>query len=446
LYRLNRPELETGLMRSLFMPCDAGQGILIDSLRQRLNPLDATRVVQNEESELLASYASERDGRLPFDCRAGAIQDFMSAFFRLNRTAILRSLHKMLAGAPMRAYFGPAGHNPLAGEHHDGSAHLPPVGASHPPRDDLRNRFEWSDVRANAAGGRHRSSVWLLYSLASLAVFAAVAGAVGIGGNAEWFWSGFEVACLSGIVGTVYWSRHRRWHRHWLGHRFMAEQIRYLVMLQTFLAAPAPFREPLFVRAISSRKGRCLASAELWLLQRALSARGLSAQFERYELASANRSILAGFLCSVIRHQAAFHKATRKRATEMHENMHRTSMGLFVLAAVGVALHFSPDWLGLHDATWPLLLTACCPAFAAALHGIDTKLELARIAAQSQQVRWRLMTMAETVSRTQRLSAHCDWSSIVRLRDDAIEVASLLSQENVQWRNLIRHQATEIPA
>lgn len=448
-YRLRGPVPERGLLRGLFVHCHHEAGILIEALRQRLNPLDRTRVVQNEESELLAHYARERHGLTPIDCRAGSIQEFMSALFRLNRPAMVRSIRKMLLGAPMTAYFGPAGHDPLG----DAAGQQPGTGPSIEEPSarpiGLRARFAWCDVRANMAGGKHRSSIWLLYVLSSLAVVAAVAGVLGIGpqgSGIELLWPASEALCIFVIVSTVLWSRRNRWHRCWLGHRFIAEQIRYLVMMQPFLATPAPFRDPLFVRTDAPHKGHVLASAELWLIQRTLSSEGLPQRYSGYELASAAPATLARYLRRVIRHQSAFHKSTRKRAEEIHEHMHWTANGLFYLAVTGVALHFLLHWLDVNNPTWLLLLTASCPAIAAALHGIATKLEIARIAAQSQRVRSRLVTMALTVSRAVRLAGPGDWTAMVRLRADALEAASLLSHENEQWRDLIRYQITEIPA
>lgn len=451
LYRLGRADPEPGLLRSLFEQVASGQGILIESLRQRLNPLDSKRVVQNEESELLARYAAERNGLSLIERRAGSIQELMSGLFRLNRPTILRSVRKMLLGASATAYFGPAGHDPLS----DTPKHRASAEPSADPRtksDGLRDRFAWSDVRANMAGGKHRSSIWLLYTLASVAVLAAVAGVQAThvpGKTIEWaglVWPFLEVILIIGIVVLVAWSHHKRWHRCWLGHRFMAEQIRYLVMMQPFFAAPATFREPLFVRTDVPHKGRSLASAELWLLQRTLSAEGLPWRYNGYELVNADPAKLAGFLHHVIRHQSLFHKMTQKRAEELHANIHRLAIGLFGLAAFGAAfgaiLHFVQDVAPIRL----LFLTAFGPSYAAGLHGIATKLEIARIAAQSHRVRSRLVTMAITVSRSLRHLESGDWALTMCLRSDALEVASLLSQENVQWRNLIRHQTTEIPA
>lgn len=453
LYRLGRPEPEAGLLRSLFVPCDAHEGVLIESLRQRLDPLDSKRVVPNEESELLARYVGEREGITQFDSRAGTIQDLMTALFSWNRPAFCRGVRKMLTGAPMTAYLGPAGHDPLAdecrGEAPDDAPDPPPDDESQAPPNDLRVRFEWSDVRANMAGGKHRSSTWLLYLLSATAVFVAVAGVLKIGvgwTHCEYVWSGLEAACILVIVGTVFWSKRKRWHRCWLGHRFIAEQIRYLVMMQLFLATPAPFREPLFIRTDSPRKGLCLCSAELWLLQRSLSTQGLPTRYNGYELASANPVKLGRYLCYVIKHQSTFHKGTRKRVEKLEKHMRWTVRGLFAAAAIGVVLHFVLHDGGPLSPNWLLFLTAFCPAMAASLHGIATKLEIERIAAQSQQVRSRLVALATVVSRAIRHPASHDWASMVRLRADALEVATLLSQENEQWRNLIRHQVTEIPA
>ena len=68
----------------------------------------------------------------------------------------------------------------------------------------IRTRFEWSDRIANISAGLYRDVTWLLYILSSLAVFAAVAGAIHLWiGSGSYFWAYVELFSIGLIVAFV---------------------------------------------------------------------------------------------------------------------------------------------------------------------------------------------------------------------------------------------------
>ncbi|MGI4814726.1 MAG: hypothetical protein ACRYG5_15325 [Janthinobacterium lividum] len=451
LHLLRQIEPDEALLRGLFLPCAPGHEVLIPALRQRFNPLDKTFTRPGKETHMLARYAKEQRGLSWLEARTGVIMEYMSAFFRGDRPAMGRAVRKGVTGTAVASHFGPAQHNPFASD-----AAIERAATNEPERSaraELDGRFAWCDMRANIAGGKHRSSVWLLYLLSSFAVLMAIAGFVH-GDEREGRWEIAypiaELLSLTCIIALVWIAKRNQWHRSWFGHRFMAEQIRSLVMTQWFFAAPAPFQERLFdvpAHADARQRRSILRNAELWLLQRTLSADGLPRTRPGYELASAGRSELASYLCSVIAHQHSFHEVNEARMERLHKSMHYTADTLFCIAGFAVVAHFVLSYFDIRALQWLLILmTGFGPALAASLHGIATKLEIARLAAQSHKASRNLDVLAKVVAPAIGRPDDHDWQAMARLRDDAIEVGTIMSNENEQWRQLIQDQVTEFPA
>ncbi|WP_028216607.1 hypothetical protein [Paraburkholderia oxyphila] len=432
LYELHQPDPKGELLRSLFKPWDLENGVLIESLRRRLNPLDHSLVRRNRETKMLARYASERRGPAFFEARTGFSNECMSALFRMDGHALVDSLLKLVFGADAVRVQDVLG---------DGHADEAPGKSEPAALDGLQERFEWSDARATCAAGKHRSGIWQLYGFSAAAVVASVWGMLFSRGESNG--PIVEIALVISIMFVLWRARHNGWHRLWHGHRFVAEQIRCLRMLRPFLAIPQPFHEPLFWHVTSSHRGHQLRNAELWLLQRALGADGLPASYCGYELASADRRQLAADLHREVNGQIEFHERTYEDATRLHEVMHESATILFIAAAVSTAFRLILKGDQSHVLE---LISASCPALAAALHGVMTKLEIGRVAMQSSSVYARLAVLESVVVGAKESIAPADWISMERLRTDAIEVASLLSQENIRWRELISYQVAEIPA
>lgn len=94
-------------------------------------------------------------------------------------------------------------------------------------------------------------------------------------------------------------------------------------------------------------------------------------------------------------------------------------------------------------ANWLLICTAFFPALAAAIHGVSTKLEITRLADQHDATGHELDTLVDAINEAGRQPG---WDGWIRLRHLALEAARIMSDENGQWQQLIRHQETELPA
>ncbi len=140
----------------------------------------------------------------------------------------------------------------------------------------IEARFERADIEATVAAGRYRAITWMLYGASAMAVFSAVAGAIELWpGSHGAFWPVVELALIAGIVGGFMLAKTRCWHEKWLGHRFIAEQLRYAQMCLPLLGHPRPFAAPAWQ---IEKDTLHLASAELWFIQRTLTMEGLPEQ------------------------------------------------------------------------------------------------------------------------------------------------------------------------
>ncbi|WP_343583307.1 hypothetical protein [Herbaspirillum sp.] len=313
---------------------------------------------------------------------------------------------------------------------------------------------DWSDRRANLAAGRHRSVVWSLYLLSSLAVFAAISGALHIGVEHEGLgavvWPIIEGCFLISVVLLFTLATSRRWHLRWLGHRFMEQQLRYLALTRPFLAVGEFCYQPLFqYQPATEKEGEhfSLIYPEAWLVKRLLATDGLSADVSGYNYHQADQGKMAEELKERIKEQKEYHERNKNRLKSRHHGMHALSKYLVLASFLGVVLHFILPALGYHEeAEWLLYLTAFFPALAAALHGIQTKLELSRVEAASHLTEENLAILTAAIDNEQGNAMPHTWESSAYLRKIAFEAASVMSAENQQWKALISEQETEMPA
>ena len=87
---------------------------------------------------------------------------------------------------------------------------------------------------------------------------------------------------------------------------------------------------------------------------------------------------------------------------------------MFCLTGVGVIWHFLPGY-----PNWLLLLTAAVPALGAAIHGILSKLEFARLAQQSALTADMLDSLCEALNKLEHQCSREEidpWQAWVRLR------------------------------
>jgi hypothetical protein len=306
----------------------------------------------------------------------------------------------------------------------------------------LWDRFTWSDQLANIAAGFHRDVTWCLYLLSSFAVFSAVAGVIQLGTFPDWFWPVTELIAISVLLISYTMASRLNLHGKWLFHRFIAEQIRYTRLGLPLLTFQAPLLAPLR-NTVVDKNGKVqfkLMSAETWLFKRAVVASGLPhlAHDSVYQPDKICHQ-LRDYVVEVIKNQCSYHQKTHKTLHAIEHRLHWLTKLAFVMTGLAVIGHF------VIHAQWLLIFTAAMPALAAAIHGIVTMNEMGRVSQMSSHTHHQLNHLLESISRLDALHFD-DARFFIQLRNITHESASVMSNVNRQWQDLIEHQATSLPA
>ena len=358
--------------------------------------------------------------------RAGHLHNAMMAISRGDVSAALRVFP---AHVP-QSYRGPAW---------DDSSGL--IGAT-PALDEV---FDTADIDATIAAGHHRDATWIVYASSSAAVFSSVAGAIYLwpGGHGP-MWAIMELVLVVGVVALVRLAVNRDWHGVWVGQRFVAEQLRYARMGLPLLTLPQSVHQPAWNASAEGqdRPGLRLESQELRIIQRTVSSCGLPTSPDTNTFiatAPGLVAVLGDYVRRVIDDQIGYHQRNHHRQHAAHHSLHGLSMLLFALTGAAVIAHFL-----LHGA-WLLIFTAFLPALAAGIHGLATKLEIARVAAQSAIAEEKLTQLRAAIGMVE--DAHgSSWRKWLQLRKLALDAARVMSDENTQWQQLVSHQEPELPA
>jgi hypothetical protein len=435
LRRLGAPHPEMGWLREVF--ASSVDAALSAELARLLNPgqLGARAPGSDQHGKghgirsdsaskavRLQRYISAPTVRKGDRSRAGKLHDFMLALLNADTKKMMRSFRANEANA----FWGP--------EKAEGAPHPIQIPAF------LEAKFESADMTATFAAGWHRDATWWIYGSAALSVFSAVAGAIQLWPRQhEFLWPAVELLSIALIVALFLKAKDRKWHEQWIGQRFIAEQVRYARMCLPALTAPNLFYAPAW-RATGTALE--LESPELWFIQRTLHGQGLPRSSAGGPFVACRADVMAQvkpYLTSVLEDQSSYHKRTAKKLHIANRRLHHFSIGLFVVTALAVPTHF------LLHAKWLLMFTAFFPALAAAVHGLSTKLEIARLASQHEETARRLDEIFTAVLALDT-TGESGWSAWLRLRDLARVAAAAMSDENNQWNDLISHQDTELPA
>lgn len=321
------------------------------------------------------------------------------------------------------------------------SAYRHPKMESKPPKDvqqqpSFNNAFAIHDFLAEQAGGLHRSNIWLLYGFAALAVLVAVSAEVW---KLHWLVY-IELGLIASVLYRVWWARKINLHQTWIRHRYLAEQMRYCIMGYPALAIPAAFLEPVW--QVNNAKQLQLNHAEHWLLQRHLITSGLPCDENKVYTPPYHNHVLAEHIQAGVRNQMQYHQMHHHEKHIGHRRLHFLAELQFLLTFIAVVIH-----LYVHE-NWLLLFTAALPAFAAALHGILTKLEMERISSQSASLYQQLNQLDQALDRYLQATPIGDdgWHHWVSLHYLANKSQQTMSDNISQWQQLIQVQRTEIPA
>lgn len=298
----------------------------------------------------------------------------------------------------------------------------------------LKRSFYWSDIQANVASGTYRDSIWLLHGLAILAVFSAVAGSILLFVNSgSHLWGYAELLALLFVCFIVLVSNKKRWHKKWIVHRIIAEEIRGLRLCALIGAVPS-FTLP---KLASSAMLRRREDASQWIIHRLMNATELNL-LQRQPL-SELVDIGSRDLIYVIKDQKNFHTKNDHNHHSMSHFLHASTQFAFIVTLLAVVAHF------FAHADWLLLLTAGLPALAAGLHAISTESELKRLSHISEDAAAHFAYLETQVEKIQFMDVS-DSQKWLMLREIASNAAEKMSSINSQWAYLLKDKDISLPA
>jgi hypothetical protein len=276
------------------------------------------------------------------------------------------------------------------------------------------SQFERFDVSSTTNAKLHRGGIWGLYLCAPLAVLAAIAGEIKFL-EFDKQWGVIELALLIFTVCFLILQKESDWHGRWIAERFIAEQLRYLRMGLPMLAIPKIFTESIWAIAEKKNgtKSLVLRSAEVWFLQKILRVEGLPQMKHQKGFVLTAAPDFMQYVEAVVNDQINYHSKTKTKTHKVHHCLHRLSLVFFIGTIGAVIAH----WF-IHSELL-LFATIGLPAVAAAFYGIGTKLELTRIADQSELTRKNL----EHVKRVfPRLTLQKEQKGTSKYRQNSLEI------------------------
>lgn len=404
------------------------QAALVDCFSDPLDPEHmAARLREIVASDLAIS--SPEDGKVDAvqkKSTAGAIHKIMLALLQGK----LKKAFSAVTPKAIKSYRGPAWSESLG---------------LVAPTPALDAQFDKADVAATFAAGKHRSSAWVSAILATMAVFAAVAGAIQLWvGDHSAVWSVLELVLISLVITLLWQAKDQKWHSNWTGNRFVAEQLRYTRMGLPLLAVAKSLHQASSTVSADRNGGVRLEplSEDLRVLQQTVARMGLPADPSGgpyIAAAAANLHKLRDCVHSVVCDQIAYHEHTHHEHHVTGHVLHTFSLLLFCLTGAAVIGHFF-----LH-ASWLLICTAFFPALAAGIHGLSTTLEISRVADQSKATAESLRHLRDAISIVLTSTAST-WHQWLQLRHLTLLSSEIMSDENAHWQKLVTHQKPNLPA
>jgi len=278
--------------------------------------------------------------------------------------------------------------------------------------------------------------VWWEHLGAAAAVFFAVAGKVFE--HQVWFeWA--ELGILVLVAVLVLFARLTHLQDRWTACRLGAEQLRIARMaLPLFVLPPALVTsdkpEPGF--GDEETKFQFLALTQM---KRAIREQGLP-QVETNPRAPCylTARLARTWVQVIVSNQVVYHHRNHRLLHHAERHLHLFTQIAFGLAIAAVVTHF---WV---ESDLLLLVTAAGPAFAAALHGVGTRLGLVHRVALSREMERSLQGTGRALRALGRNPRSDDptWREIRRL---TLKAASDMGQENISWHGLVRRYRDDLP-
>nr|WP_294524520.1 hypothetical protein [uncultured Rhodopila sp.] len=286
--------------------------------------------------------------------------------------------------------------------------------------------FDRLDRSALFGSRIHRDFAWIAYLAAAFAVLFAVLGSIESARIfPEKFWSGAELTALLVILAITGISRLSRLRDRWTACRFGAEQLRIARMCLPLMVVPAALcTDDSVPRPTESQ--RALAR-----VKRVVRDQGLPDLRTREPLEAAHWLDLIGS------DQTNYHLENHEKLECAERRMVWLTGFLFAVALGVVGWHFSyPDSEGRYSLIW----TAAMPAFAAAMHGVTTRLGFVHRIQLSLEAEVELTPIRDDLKALITGGAP-DWSLV---RDLAKRAADAMARETTSWHSQVRRQQDDL--
>lgn len=319
----------------------------------------------------------------------------------------------------------------------------------------LDKSFDRADLLANVMGKRHRDSMWVVHLLAAFAVFGAVMGVLDSDAGGGYLWPVLEAIVLAIIMGTVWISNRWQWHRTWLQARWLAELIRGLYIAYPVMAVPVAMK----AAVKTTGKPDDASTIEIWIAQNLLREQGIPDD-SKHPVISRKASLFhaKAMLEQLVSDQQKYHEGKHGLYEKVHHRLHRLTILIFFLAIAAVLAHF---WLHSHLL---IMFTVVGPALGSALHGVQSKLEYARLAMRSGLMHKVFQETSEAFKKegpgihtdTQKPEpppedvfngpSDSDWNEWLEFAALAEHTVEVISSDSEYWKGLVEHHGASLPA
>ena len=289
-------------------------------------------------------------------------------------------------------------------------------------------RFNRLDRSALHGAYIHRDLGWAAYLAAAFAVLFAVAGHIRLcPALPDRFWPTAELVALFIILVTTVFSRAVNLQDRWTACRFGAEQLRIARMCLPLLVVPSA------LCSVDTRNSGDASLRALAEVKRAVRDQGLP-----YLSPTISPDDAAAWLELIVTDQRDYHHDNHHKLHCAERRMNWLTLLLFVLTVIAVfwqLRHGENDML--------LLVTAAVPAFAAALHGVTTRLGFVHRIQLSQDAERELSLIHDQLCETMAKAAspEAKWIAVRKL---AFGAAETMGQETRSWHSEVRRQKDEL--
>jgi hypothetical protein len=291
-------------------------------------------------------------------------------------------------------------------------------------------RFNALDLSALHGSFLHRDTIWLAYLASAAAVFVAVFGSLHLwpfGAPGSVGWTALEAVILVGILLIFLLQWRSELQDHWTSCRFAAEQLRVARLCLPLLVVPWA------LRGTDMPQPDAFTARALNEVKRAVRDQGLP-RLRPETGESVAESIR--WLRLIITDQAGYHERNVERLERTDRNLHSLASVSFLFALGAVAGHLDGA-----DAGWLLVFTAAFPAFAAAVHGVKTRLGIVHRIALSRQTQARLRSIDASLQRIDPVPRERAWADLRRL---ALDASDAMGTENASWHSLVRREKDDV--